>query len=164
MTKFGLPWWNDPSTTLGGLKVVGPGLLLTSPSTSSFSNLRTAKFKLRVIQIPKLHRKYSVASTSSKPELFVKFWLRPPLKKKHGGEGTNNQFTTQLKFYIRAVYIFWKKSFTEVLKFSKLSISNNCEGAVNHSRVLVLDRQMFSVQIYYIYWLMKSGDAYLLLL
>ena len=32
-------------------------------------------------------------------------------KKKHkivnlGGEGTNNQFTTQLKFYTRAVYIF----------------------------------------------------------
>ena len=54
-------------------------------------------------------------------------------KKKHkivnlGGEGTNNQFTTQLKFYIRAVYIFWKKSFTEVLNFSKLSIFNNCEG------------------------------------
>ena len=45
-----------------------------------------------------------------------------------GGEGTNNQSTTQLKFYIRVVYIFWKKSFTEVLNFSKLSISNNCEG------------------------------------
>ena len=40
--------------------------------------------------------------------------LFPPgatVKKKHkivnlGVEGTNNQFTTQLKFYIRAVYIF----------------------------------------------------------
>ena len=48
--------------------------------------------------------------------------------KKNNIEGTNNQFTTQLKFYIRAVYIFWNKSFTEVLNFSKLSISNNCEG------------------------------------
>ena len=32
------------------------------------------------------------------------------------------------KVYIRAVYIFWKKSFTEVLNCSKLSISNNSKG------------------------------------
>ena len=44
------------------------------------------------------------------------------------GSGYKQSVYNTAKVYIRAVYIFWKKSFTEVLNFSKLSISNNSKG------------------------------------
>ena len=69
-----------------------------------------------------------------------------------GGEYKQSVYNTA-KVYIRAVYIFWKKS------FSKLSISNNSEGKSFQS-FGVWQANVFSPNL--LLALKKAGDDFLL--